>query len=203
MLVMQQGSQHRVVSVTDSEGVCAGLFRQFRFLPCHVMIIYKGSHVRASGRFSQCVCQRVCQYSQAVSCPGSCIYNTKLGSIRSSSVSVCQHGLAHVHGFSLQWVSTGACNTVAFQCKRRVANIMLNPALTPLLPRYHLTNKRAKFETPKPFCLLFCNDMWKDFIIKTHSFESRCVIGPENILFAGASVPLSARQFYRPGLWRG
>ena len=88
MLVMQQGSQHRVVSVTDSEGVCAGLFRQFRFLPCHVMIIYKGSHVRASGRFSQCVCQRVCQYSQAVSCPGSCIYNTKLGSIRSFQ-SVC------------------------------------------------------------------------------------------------------------------
>ena len=34
--------------------------------------------------------------------------------------------------------------------------------------------------------------------IKTHSIE-RCVIGPENRLFAVASVQLSDRKFYRPG----
>ena len=33
--------------------------------------------------------------------------------------------------------------------------------------------------------------------IKTGSIENRCVIGPETILFAGASVHLSARKFYR------
>ena len=32
-----------------------------------------------------------------------------------------------------------------------------------------------------------------------HSIESRCVIGAENILFAGASVYFSARKFYRLG----
>ena len=36
-------------------------------------------------------------------------------------------------------------------------------------------------------------------LIETIASESRCVIGPENILFAGASVHLSARKFYRPG----
>ena len=39
--------------------------------------------------------------------------------------------------------------------------------------------------------------------IKTHSVENRCVIGPENRLFAGASVHLSARRFYRLGQGRG
>lgn len=38
--------------------------------------------------------------------------------------------------------------------------------------------------------------------IKTHSIESRCVTGPENILFAGASVLLSARKFDLLGQWR-
>ena len=33
--------------------------------------------------------------------------------------------------------------------------------------------------------------------IKTHGLESRCVIGQENILFAGVSVHLSARKLYR------
>jgi len=33
--------------------------------------------------------------------------------------------------------------------------------------------------------------------MKTENIESRCVIGPENILFVGASVHLSARMFYR------
>ena len=33
--------------------------------------------------------------------------------------------------------------------------------------------------------------------MRTRSTESRCVIGPENILFVCASVNLSARKFYR------
>ena len=37
--------------------------------------------------------------------------------------------------------------------------------------------------------------------IKRHSTEGRCVTGPEDILFAGASVHRSARKFDR--LWRG
>ena len=38
---------------------------------------------------------------------------------------------------------------------------------------------------------------------KMHSIKSRCAIGPENILFAGVSVHLLARKFYRLGQWRG
>ena len=34
---------------------------------------------------------------------------------------------------------------------------------------------------------------------KIHSTENRCIIGPENIIFAGASVHLSARKFDRLG----
>ena len=39
--------------------------------------------------------------------------------------------------------------------------------------------------------------MYIIIIIKTHSIASRCVIGPENILFAGTSLHLKARKFYR------
>ena len=35
--------------------------------------------------------------------------------------------------------------------------------------------------------------------IKMHRTERRCVTGPENTLFAGASVQLSARKYYRLG----
>ena len=142
MLVMQQGSQHRVVSVTGSDRVCAGLFRQFRFLPNHVMIIYKGSHVRASGHFSQCVCQRVCQYSRAVSGPGSCIY-IKQSWVASGHFSQCVPAwtctsMVLVYNESVQGLVTPSRFR---QCKRRVANIMSSPALTPSLPRYHLTER--------------------------------------------------------------
>ena len=36
--------------------------------------------------------------------------------------------------------------------------------------------------------------------IKTHNTESRCIIGPENILLAGVCMHFSARKFYRLGL---
>ena len=76
--------------------------------------------------------------------------------------------------------------------------------LTPSLPWCHLktTHESAQFETFKPFCFLFGAGRWKDFHT-THSTESRCVIGPENTLFAGVCMHLSARKFYRLGQWRG
>ena len=60
------------------------------------------------------------------------------------------------------------------------------------------TNKRAKFETVTVSVLFFALSRERIFI-ETHSVQSRCVKGPENILFAGASVYLSAQKFYRLG----
>ena len=40
-----------------------------------------------------------------------------------------------------------------------------------------------------------CNDV----LGKKKRKKSRCVTGPRNILFAGASVHLSTRKFYRLG----
>ena len=55
-----------------------------------------------------------------------------------------------------------------------------------------------KCETLKPVCFFFALACERIFI-ETYSIESRCVIGPENTLFAGASVHLSARALYRLG----
>ena len=59
----------------------------------------------------------------------------------------------------------------------------------------------------KPFFFSFLFSHWhvKGFSSKfSLSFsESRSVIGPENILFAGASLHHSARKFYMLGQWRG
>ena len=49
-----------------------------------------------------------------------------------------------------------------------------------------MTNKSAKFETIKAFCPLPMSTS-KDST-KMHSIESRFVIGPSNILFAGIYV---------------
>ena len=72
--------------------------------------------------------------------------------------------------------------------------------LTRSLPWRHLktTNKSEKSETCKPFCFFFALAC-ETIFIKTRGIESRCAIGPENILFADASVHLSARTFYRLG----
>ena len=112
-------------------------------------------------------------------------------------------------GFSFSFLFHSVCNTNALlgHCVRVLRNRMKyvlapeNPApLTPSLPCCHLkkTPESAKFETLKPFRLLFALACERIFI-KTHSVESRYVIGPENIQFAGASVHLSARKFYRLG----
>ena len=75
-------------------------------------------------------------------------------------------------------------------------------SLTPSLPWYHLANKSANSETLNPFCLLFRIAMWKDFY-QNACIESRCVKGPQNILFGCSSVYLSARKFYKPGAVKG
>ena len=53
----------------------------------------------------------------------------------------------------------------------------------------------------KPFSLIvfIFSLACERIFIKTHSIKRRCAIGPENLLFAGASVHLSARKFYRLG----
>ena len=53
----------------------------------------------------------------------------------------------------------------------------------------------------KPFSLIvfFFSQGCEKIFIKTYSIENRCVIGPENTLFAGASVHLSPRKFYGLG----
>ena len=48
-----------------------------------------------------------------------------------------------------------------------------------------MTNKSVKFETIKPFLSSFSHWHVKGFSSKRDSTESRCVIGPENVLSAG------------------
>ena len=70
--------------------------------------------------------------------------------------------------------------------------------LTPSLPRRYLkkTNTSAKFESLQPFCFLFSHWHVKGSSSKRIALKGdNYVIGPKNILFAGASVHLSARKF--------
>ena len=71
--------------------------------------------------------------------------------------------------------------------------------LTPSLPRCHLkaTNKTGKSESI--LCLLFGTGMSVEGFSSKRIALKIDVIGPENILFAGASVHLSAGKFYRLG----
>ena len=45
--------------------------------------------------------------------------------------------------------------------------------------------------------------MGKDFHKKIHRIESRCVLGPENVPFAGVSVHLSAQNVLQAGAVKG
>ena len=69
-------------------------------------------------------------------------------------------------------------------------------SLTPSLLCCHMktTNKSAKFK-PVSLCVFFFALACERIFIKTHSIES--VKGPENILFVGSSLHLSARKLYR------
>ena len=53
--------------------------------------------------------------------------------------------------------------------------------------------KNAKSYTLESFCFFFA--LACENFINPLSIESRCFVGPENILFASASVHLSARKF--------
>ena len=76
--------------------------------------------------------------------------------------------------------------------------------LTPSLPsrRLKTTNNSAKFEILKPSCLLFSHWRLKGFS-SVHIVLKITVTGPENLLFAGASVRLTALKFYRLWQWMG
>ena len=63
--------------------------------------------------------------------------------------------------------------------------VLLTPSLL-----YHL-----KTTVSVIFFALACERIF----IETHSIESRCVMGAENILLTGSSVQLSAPKFYRQG----
>ena len=56
-------------------------------------------------------------------------------------------------------------------------------------------NKSVKPETLR-ICVFFFTLSRERIFIKAHGIKSRCVEGPENILFVSASVDLSARKFY-------
>ena len=56
-------------------------------------------------------------------------------------------------------------------------------------------DERAKFEILKPPPPPLARER---IFIKTYGIKSRFVVGPENILFAGVCVHLSARKLYRP-----
>ena len=59
-----------------------------------------------------------------------------------------------------------------------------------------------KFKILKPLSLSLSLSLalaCRRVFINTNSIENKGVIGPENTLFAGASVPLSPRKFYRLG----
>ena len=75
-------------------------------------------------------------------------------------------------------------------------NSVLRCTLTPSLPcHFKTTTKRAKFETLNCFCLLLFLHWDVKGVSSKHTALKVDVIGPQNILFAGASVHLSARNF--------
>ena len=69
---------------------------------------------------------------------------------------------------------------------------------TAMISLNETTSKNVKSEKNAAFLSSFPNWHVKGLSSKKQSIKSRCVIGPENILFAGASV-LSVRKFYSLG----
>ena len=67
--------------------------------------------------------------------------------------------------------------------KQHLGIVSLQP-FNPFTAMNHLktTNKSAKFETRQPF--FFSAQACERTVIKTRGIESRCVIGPEDILSA-------------------
>ena len=64
--------------------------------------------------------------------------------------------------------------------------------------------KSAEFKTFKPFFfLLFFSLALERFFIKTHRTESRCVIGPENVLFLRHVRASFSPEILLPGTVKG
>ena len=74
----------------------------------------------------------------------------------------------------------------------------LNP-FTAMMSLQKLPVKVRKLKPVSLFVFFFAALVCERIFIKKRSVESRCVIGPENILFTGASVHHSARKFYSLG----
>ena len=73
----------------------------------------------------------------------------------------------------------------------------INP-FTAMVSHAKMTNKSVKSETVFVFFFVHRHQCERIFI-RTHSFESRCIMGPENVLFEGVSVHLSTWKFYKLG----
>ena len=87
--------------------------------------------------------------------------------------------------------------TAKRRCPRNVLfSSDVNP-FTATMSFLKTTDKSATFGTLKPFFFFFALASERIFIKITHIVDSRCVIGMENALFAGASVQHSARTFCR------
>jgi len=74
--------------------------------------------------------------------------------------------------------------------------MFLTIGLTPSLEKDQYRVQNFK---PLNVSVLFFALALERIFIETHSIESRCVIGAENVLFVGASLHFSARKFYRLG----
>ena len=61
------------------------------------------------------------------------------------------------------------------------------------------TNKRENLEPLSLFCLLFFTLAYERIFTRLCSIENICVVGPENMLFAGTSLHHSAQKFYGLG----
>ena len=108
------------------------------------------------------------------------------------------HTFNYVSWRTSLWSFAYACTLTAFQ------DAFL--AVNPFTATMSLENDQQKCEIWNLWAfrrLLFFALARERIFIKTYSVYRRCVTGPANVLFAGASVHLSARKSYRLGPWRG
>ena len=78
-------------------------------------------------------------------------------------------------------------------------------SIWPLHCRGVTWKRPMKVQNLKPLCpfVFFFSLACERIFIKTHGIESRYAMGLENILCVGASMRLSARNFYRLRQWSG
>ena len=134
-------------------------------------------------------------------------------SVRGSHVAVVMQrgnkggytGAARRHRLALPvWYRDKAVTTAVVSCD--LCPVSGSPVCTfgtclfnPFTAMMSAEKRPIKVQNLKPLTvsLLIFALSWERIFIEAHSIESRCVIGPENILFAGASVHLSAQNFHK------